>query len=70
MVYHIEKLLKILVFGFISHHIEVKKDTNHPTHLTHKYCITFLKFSEYNQQRSLITYKFFNKYFTFPLNST
>ena len=69
MVYHIEKLLKILVFGFISHHIEVKKDTNHPTHLTN-IVLHFIKFSEYNQQRSLITYKFFNKYFTFPLNST
>ena len=67
----------MLVAGLICHQTEVKNDRNRPTLLewfqspntsSHK-ILHYI--AQYNQQGGLITwYKFFNKYFTFPLNST
>ena len=77
MVYHRKVLMSVA--GLIWHQIEVKNDRNHPTllgwfwspNITQNSALYCIKFSQYNQQGSLITYcKFFNKYFTFPLKST
>ena len=77
MVYHRKVLMSVA--GLIWHQIEVKNDRNHPTllgwfwspNITQNSALYCIKFSQYNQQGSLITCcKFFNKYFTFPLNAT